>query len=735
MKWNYSILIAAMSLGIAACGESNKSVNASSDVSTDNSIQQETTMSYKRMQQLDVPAPVAKQVPHTFEHHGISVDDPFNWLRDSSYPNTDDKEVLDYLNAENDYFQQFLAPNKELVDELFEEFKGRVDETASSVPYVDNGYEYWWEYKEGHDYRTRYRKNLETGKVEVYLDEQALSEAHDYFVIGGVSISPDNKRIAYTIDTSGDERYDVFVRDLSNDQEIEVAIGDTNGSVQFVGDSNTLVYGKLAEGVWRTESVNTQTIGVANSDRVLFAEKDTGFFLGSGLTTSEEYLIVSTGNSDAREVVVFDAKDLSKPGVTLFSREDKLQPSVDHGNGKFYVRVNDKHVNFRLASMPEANLSNPQWQSIIEGDKTLYVQGFKVFAEQMVVSLSREGLEAMHVIPNEGEAYDIEFPEKVYSVGLSVNPSFEQQHVRLRYTSMITPSTIYDYDFKTKSLTQRKQQKIPSGYDKSQYETVRLMAPARDGEKVPVSIVYKKGFKKDGSQPLSLYAYGAYGAGMSPSFSTTRLSLLDRGFAFAIAHTRGGDEMGYSWYLDGKMDERENAFNDFVDVAKHLVKEGYTSKGNISIAGGSAGGEMMGAVTIQAPEMWRSVSLMVPFVDVLNTMLDATLPLTPPEWNEWGNPIESKHYFELIKSYSPYDNIEKREYPPMLVTGGLNDPRVTYWEPAKWTAKMRALKTDDNLLIMRMNMGAGHFANSGRYGRLMDRAEEMAFQILAHREK
>jgi oligopeptidase B len=297
---------------------------------------------------------------------------------------------------------------------------------------------------------------------------------------------------------------------------------------------------------------------------------------------------------------------------------------------------------------------------------------------------------------------------------------------------MVTPDTIYDYDVASKELITRKVQKVPSGYDKSQYETERVMIAARDGVEIPVSIVYKKGFKKDGSHPMSLYGYGAYAATITPSFSTLRLSALDRGFSFAIAHVRGGSMMGYQWYLDGKLDKRTNTFNDFVDVARGLVADNYVAAGNISISGRSAGGELMGAVTLQAPELWRSVNLGVPFVDVLNTMLDATLPLTPPEWKEWGNPIESKEDFQLIQSYSPYDNIEQREYPPMFVSGGLNDPRVTYWEPAKWTAKMRAQKTDDNLLVMRINMGAGHFANSGRYGRLKDYAEEYAFMFLAH---
>jgi oligopeptidase B len=326
----------------------------------------------------------------------------------------------------------------------------------------------------------------------------------------------------------------------------------------------------------------------------------------------------------------------------------------------------------------------------------------------------------------------IEFPESVFSTSISINPEFNQQHLRLAYESMITPETVYDYDIEAESLTTRKVQKIPSGYDKSQYETERLMIPARDGALIPVSLVYKKGFKKDGSHPMWLYGYGAYAATISPTFSVQRLSALDRGFSYAIAHVRGGSMLGYQWYLDGKLDKRTNTFNDFVDVARGLVERNYVAAGNISASGRSAGGELMGAVVLQAPELWRSVNLGVPFVDVLNTMLDASLPLTPPEWKEWGNPITSADDYALIKSYSPYDNIEARDYPPMFVSGGLNDPRVTYWEPAKWTAKMRDLKTDDNLLVMRINMGAGHFSNSGRYGRLKDYAEEYAFMFLAH---
>ena len=406
----------------------------------------------------------------------------------------------------------------------------------------------------------------------------------------------------------------------------------------------------------------------------------------------------------------------------------------DHAFGSFYVVANDTHSNYRIATLADSALGYDNWQTLMQGDDNLYIKGLSTFRHGLVITLARNGLNALHVIPFDKnvDAYDIEFPEQVFSASLGNNPDFNATSIRITYESMITPDTLFAYNFANRQKTVLKKQKIPSGYDASLYHTERRMAPSRDGVMIPVSIVYRKDFVQDGTRPLHLYAYGAYGFGMPTSFSSVRLSLLDRGFAFAIAHTRGGDEMGYQWYLDGKMEQRQNAFNDFVDVAQFLIAEQYASAGNISISGGSAGGKMMGAATILEPNLWRSVLLDVPFVDVLNTMLDESLPLTPPEWSEWGNPIKDKEAFERILSYSPYDNIVAREYPPMMVTGGLNDPRVTYWEPAKWTARMRAEKTDDNLLIMRMNMSAGHYANSGRYGRLLDAAEEYAFILASH---
>ena len=501
----------------------------------------------------------------------------------------------------------------------------------------------------------------------------------------------------------------------------------------FSQNSQSLVYSLLAKDKWRTLSVNVHKLRTQQSqDKVLLSEADETFYLDFDLTSSEQYLILTTSDSDRTEVSVVNMADLSQAPKMLNTREQNFKLEVDHGNGHFYMLTNDSHVNFRIAKTKENLLHPDQWQTVFAGSDTRYFKALQVFKDFVAIGQSIQGVESIRILPNGGASHQISLPENVASVSLGANPEFSQKHVRIRYESMITPGSIYDYDVTNHTLNLRKSRTIPSGYDKRQYQTERIMAEARDGTNVPVTIVYKKGFKKDGSQPLYLYAYGAYGMGLEPDFSTTRLSLLNRGFAFAYAHVRGGDEMGYQWYLDGKLDKRTNTFNDFVDIAHHLIEEGYVTKGNISIEGGSAGGELMGVVVNQAPDLWRSVNLAVPFVDVLNTMLDATLPLTPPEWSEWGNPLMSKETFEFIQSYSPYDNIQAKEYPPMLVTGGLNDPRVTYWEPAKWTAKMRATKTDNNLLVMRINMGAGHFSNTGRYGRLKDSAEEYAFTLIAH---
>lgn len=679
-------------------------------------------------------APVAERREHSFSHHGISVSDPWHWLRDQEYPTVNDQPVLDYLNAENAYFHQWLAPNKALTDSLFNEFKGRLDETETSVPWVVNGYEYRWEFREGQEYRTRLRKPVGAPASEetVFLDETALAEGHDYFVLSDYSISPDNRYVAYSVDTSGDERYVIRIKDLTSGEYLADEISDAGGSVLFAQDGS-LIYESLEPVKWRIKSINRHRLGTpVSDDQELLAESDDSFFMSFQETSDQAYLIVGASKRGVSEYYALPQNQLDAAPVLLASRDEKFEYDVDHAHGKFWFRANDQHVNFRLASADDDAPDHRNWTTLIAGSDSVYIRDIKAFKDFFAIKQSVDGLEQIVLRDYAGNSQALEFPESVFSVSMFSNTAFDQTHLRLNYTSMITPATVFDYQIADKKLVERKVDRIPSGYDKSQYETQRIMVAARDGVKVPVSLVYRKGTKRDGKNPLHLYAYGAYGYGMPARFSANVLSLVDRGVVYAIAHVRGGDEMGYQWYLDGKLTKRTNTFNDFVDVARGLIGAGYTQAGNISISGRSAGGELMGAAVIQAPELWSSVILGVPFVDVLNTMLDATLPLTPPEWTEWGNPIEDKAAFELLLGYSPYDNIGARDYPPMLVLGGLNDPRVTYWEPAKWTASMRHHKTDANLLIMRMNMGAGHFANSGRYGRLRDYAEEYTFMLLSH---
>lgn len=686
-----------------------------------------------RLKKLSIPAPQARKIPFSAQFHDQTITDHFNWLKDPAYPEVNDQAVIDYLDEENAYFNTFLAPKKTLVDTLFDEFKGRTNDTDSSVPWVTNGYEYKAFYKPSEEYLTLSRRHLGNDDEVTFLSVTELAEPFDYFTMGDWEISPNNQFIAYSYNTNGDERYRIVIKDLNTGQILSDELCDTNGDIEFSADSHSIVYGALAIDRWYTESVKVHKLGSKQvHDKVIYAEADDGYFLGFGLTSSEEYLVITSGQSETTETYVVPRADFTTAPFQLVSREQQFLNDIDHANGYFYIVANDTHTNSRLARVSDKQPSYDKWETVIAGSDKRYLMDMQNFQNFMVVTSRENGIERFTLYDYVGSEHDVEFPESVFSISNGNNPEFTQNFVRINYNSMITPSTVFDYTIASKTLITKKVQEIPSGYDKSQYVTERIMIPARDGVLVPVTLVYKRGFKRDSSQPMHLYGYGAYGSTVTPSFSTTRLSLLDRGFSYAIAHVRGSDMLGHQWYLDGKLDKRMNTFNDFVDVARHLVSEKYVAQGNISVSGRSAGGKLMGAATIQAPELWSSVTLGVPFVDVLNTMLDANLPLTPPEWSEWGNPIEDPVVFNYIQSYSPYDNIVAREYPPMLVTGGLNDPRVTYWEPAKWTARMRELKTDDNLLVMRINMGAGHFANSGRYGRLRDYAEEFAFMLASH---
>ncbi len=687
-----------------------------------------------------IKPPVAKQHPHHKKIHGVSLEDPYAWLEDKNYPEVTDPEVLDYLKKENDYFEGWMRPIKPLVNTLFEEMKARQQEDDASVPFREGDYYYQWHYETGGQYPIWCRWHVTATEKErqVILDEPALAAKSSFFRLGGFDISPDGRYLAWSSDMDGSERFSICIRDLLSDEVLKDVITGAIGEPLWANDNQTIYY-RVVNEAWRPYQVKAHRLGEAViDDPVIFQEADESFFVSIGKSQSEKYLFVATGDHVTSEVHYIRADDPLGNLQLISPRRPGHEYHVDHREEAFYILSNDLVKNFRLVRTPEQTPTEEYWEEILRGDAQHYLLGFATFKNWLVIKERLDGLarvrvqtyaEKWGICEDVIEEYVIPFPEPTYDVSLGMNAEYDPDFLRLSYQSMVTPATVYDFDFESRELRVRKVQQIPSGYDPTQYECQRLSASARDGTQVPVSIVYRKDFKQDGKHPLYLYAYGAYGHAIPPSFSTLRLSLLDRGFAFAIAHVRGGDDLGYQWYEDGKLEKRENTFNDFVDVARYLITERYTYRGGIAIAGGSAGGELMGAVVNQAPNLWGAVAAHVPFVDVLNTMLNDKLPLTPIEWPEWGNPIEDKQAFETIRAYSPYDQLKKGDYPPMLVTAGINDPRVTYWEPAKYVAKLRRLKTDENPLLLKTNMEAGHGGKSGRFDSLYEVAEEYAFII------
>ncbi len=671
--------------------------------------------------------PFAEQRPYSYERHGYVVEDPWHWLKDEAYPVVEDKDVLAYLKAENQWFEQNMADRKPLIQSLFQEMKARIKEDDSSVPQKDGDWLYWSKFEEGMQYRQHWRKAVSGGEDQLMLDENILAEGKEYFRLGAASVSPDGRLLAYAYDDNGSERFEARIKDLSSGELLPDVIPGTLSSLVWSADSKMLLYG-LANEQWRTDNARLHVLGTDIADDVeLYHEDDEGFRVGIGLTHSEKYIAIASGDHETSEIRLVPTDNPLAEPILVSARQAGREYDVEEHDDTLYILTNDDHVNFRLATAPIADPDS--WTTLIAGSDEFYLTDVCTFKNFYVTEGRENGLDQIEI-----RSYDdpakierIAFPEASYSAGLDNNPEYDVDKLRLSYDSMVTPSTIFDYHLSDKRLETLKVQEIPSGYDASQYVTERLMIEVRDGTKVPVSLLYRKDIKIDGSAPLHLYSYGAYGYAVPPSFSTTRLSLVDRGFVYAIAHIRGGDDLGRNWYLDGKLTKRTNTFNDFVDVAKGLIDKGYSSKGRITASGGSAGGELMGAIVNSDPDLWGAIVAHVPFVDVLNTMQDESLPLTPGEWPEWGNPITDKAAFEYIRSYSPYDNVKAQDYPPMLITGGLNDPRVTYWEPAKWTAKLRATKTDDNILLLKTNMGAGHGGKSGRWNALEETAEEYAF--------
>lgn len=683
-----------------------------------------------------IQAPDTKQEPTVLEKHGDKRTDNYYWMKltdaqkMAENPDAQTKEVVDYLEAENDYKKKMMAHLEGFEGKLFEEMKSRIKQDDASVPYFKNGYFYITRYDEGNEYPIYARKkdNLDNAE-EIMLDVNVLAKGFEYYNVSGRSVSPDNKILAYGVDNVSRRQYTIHFKNLETGEMYADKIENTTGGCTWANDNKTVFYTRK-DAALRSYKVFRHVLGTdSKNDVEVFHEKDDTFNAFVYKTKSQKYIVFGAWATLSQEYWILDANDpMGKP--KLFQpRERKLEYSIAHYGDKWYIRTNkDGAYNFKIMTCPEGATTKDNWTDLIAHEDKVFNEGIDIFKNFMVLSERRNGISTLKVRPwaNPENAYIVPFDEDAYTASTGVNPEFDTDVLRMGYTSMTTPSSVIDFDMNTKAKTLKKQQEVLGDFNADDYTSERVMVTARDGEQVPMSIVYKKGFKKDGNMPVLLYGYGSYGNSMDPYFSSVRLSLLDRGFAYAIAHIRGGQEMGRMWYENGKFLKKKNTFTDFIDCGKYLVKNNYTNSDKLFAMGGSAGGLLMGAVINMEPKLFKGVVAAVPFVDVVTTMLDETIPLTTGEYDEWGNPND-KAYYDYIKSYSPYDNIEAKEYPTMLVTTGYHDSQVQYWEPAKWVAKLRDMKTDKNPLILHTNMGAGHGGASGRFNRIKEIAMEYAF--------
>lgn len=668
--------------------------------------------------------PLATQKPKDLTEHGHTRQDPWYWLNERENP-----EVIAYLTAENAYKDAVMADLKDVQEELFQEIKGRIKEKDESVPQLDNGYWYYFRYVEGGEYpiHCRKAKTLEAPE-QVMLDVNELAKPFDYYSAAGLTVSPDNRILAYGEDTLSRRIYTIRFKNLETGEMLTDHIPNTDGSIEWANDNKTVFYGVKDETL-RVFKIMKHRLGTdASQDAVVFHEKDATFNLDLSKSKSQKYLLISSWQTLSQEYRYLDANTPDGQWTVFQPRERNLEYSIDHGDG-WYIRTNLGAKNFRLMSAAEGKTGKADWQEVIAHRADVYLEGFTLFKTHLVLEERINGIVNIRIKSWDGKQdYRVDFGEDSYVAWPANNPVFDSPTLRLQYTSLTTPSSVIDVTLATKAQKLMKQQEVLGGFDKNNYTSERIYATAQDGTKVPISIVYRKGFKKDGTQPLLLYAYGSYGASMDPSFSSARLSLLDRGFAFAIAHIRGGQEMGRQWYEDGKLLKKKNTFTDFVDCGDYLVAQKYTSPDHLFAMGGSAGGLLMGAVVNMRPDLFKGVVAAVPFVDVVTTMLDESIPLTTFEWDEWGDP-HKKEFYDYMLSYSPYDQVKAQAYPALLVTTGLHDSQVQYWEPAKWVAKLRTMKTDKNPLLLHTNMDAGHGGQSGRFRAFREVAMEYAFML------
>lgn len=684
-----------------------------------------------------VKAPVAKKVSEELSNHGDTRIDDYFWMRlsdeqkNSKTPDAQTTDVLDYLLAENAYLDTVMANTKGLQEKLYTEIVGRIKKDDQSVPVNDNGYSYYTRYEEGSDYGLFCRKNLDdNAKEEIMLDGPKMAKGFAYFGIGSRSVSIDNKILAYGIDTISRRQYTLYFKNLETGELLSDKLDMTGGSATWANDNTTIFYEKKDPETLRQDKIYKHILGTDQSEDILvFEEKDNTFNSGVFKTKSNAYLMIVSDQTLSSEYRYLDANTPNGTWKIIQSRESNLEYGVDHYGDHFYIRTNLNAKNFRLVKTPINATTKENWTDVIPHSETNYLQDFDLFKDYLVVTQRINGLTAIRIQKWNGEPYYLKFQDPAYLAYTTSNLDFDTKILRYGYTSLTTPNSTYDYNMDTKEKVLLKQEEVVGGnFSPDNYTSERVFATANDSTKIPISIVYKKGITKNGENPLLLYAYGSYGYSMEASFSSSNLSLLDRGFIYAIAHIRGGQEMGREWYENGKLLKKKNTFTDFINAGEFLVKEGYTSNKHLYAYGGSAGGLLMGAVANMKPELWHGIVAAVPFVDVVSTMLDETIPLTTFEFDEWGNPKE-KEYYDYMKSYSPYDNVEAKAYPNILVTTGYWDSQVQYWEPAKWVAKLRDVKTDDNLLLLDTNMDTGHGGASGRFERYKRTALIYAFLL------
>ncbi|MEZ4853988.1 S9 family peptidase [Flavobacterium sp.] len=672
--------------------------------------------------------PIAKKNPHKLEKHGHVRNDDYYWLNDRENP-----EVIAYLEAENEYYQKMTAHTQQFQKELFEEMKSRIKEDDESVPYFYNGYFYITRFEKGKDYPIYSRKkgSLEA-KEEIMFDCNEMAKGHSYFNLNGISVSEDNKWVTFGIDTVSRRQYTIQIKNLETGEILPDKIENATGSTAWAADNKTFFYTKNDPKTLRSDKIfRHQLNSDAANDVLVFHEKDDTFYTFVYKEKSKKYLVIGSTSTMTSEFQILEANNPNGNFKVFQPRTRGLEYSISHYGDSFYVLTNkDKATNFKLMKTPESKTSSDNWVDLIPHRNDVLLEGIDIFKDYLVVEERANGLNKIQIRPwNEEEAYYLPFESETYTAYTTTNPDFDTDILRFSYQSLKTPSSVIDFNMKTKQKTVLKEQKVLGGkFNKDNYEEKRIWATANDGTKVPISIVYKKGMQLNGNNPLLQYAYGSYGNSLDPWFSSTRLSLLDRGFIFAIAHIRGGEDLGRQWYEDGKLLKKKNTFTDFIDCSKYLINQKYTSPQHLYAEGGSAGGLLMGAVVNMAPELYNGVIAQVPFVDVVTTMLDDTIPLTTGEYDEWGNPNE-KEYYDYMLSYSPYDNVKAQNYPNMYVSTGLHDSQVQYWEPAKWVAKLRALKTDNNVLYLDTNMDAGHGGASGRFEALKELAKEFAFLL------